>query len=73
MSAIIISEIGENHLGDMALAKTMVRLSKKAGADYAKFQIYDPEKASLDDSERDWFFKVALSRENVTELIKECK
>jgi sialic acid synthase SpsE len=72
MSTIVISEIGENHLGDMSLAKTMIQLSKKAGADYAKFQIYDPHKTSNDDPEREWFFKVAISRENVSDLIKKC-
>lgn len=38
---IIISEIGQNHCGDMNLAKRMVELAKQWGADAAKFQLYD--------------------------------
>lgn len=37
----IISEIGNNHNGDFELAKKLVRLSKEAGADCAKFQMRD--------------------------------
>ena len=35
---IIVSEIGCNHLGDFEIAKDLIKLSKEAGADYAKFQ-----------------------------------
>ncbi len=35
---IVISEIGCNHMGDFEIAKELIRLSKDAGADYAKFQ-----------------------------------
>tara|TARA_B100000683_G_scaffold121419_1_gene119329 strand:+ start:328 stop:1203 length:876 start_codon:yes stop_codon:yes gene_type:complete len=34
----VISEIGCNHMGDMALAKELILLSKQAGATVAKFQ-----------------------------------
>jgi N-acetylneuraminate synthase len=34
----VISEIGCNHMGDMSIAKDLIRLSKDCGADYAKFQ-----------------------------------
>lgn len=37
----IIAEIGVNHDGDISKAKKLIRLAKKTGADYAKFQIYD--------------------------------
>ncbi len=39
----IISEIGVNHNGDIKLAKKMIDLSKKAGADYVKFQMFKTE------------------------------
>ena len=38
---MIIAEIGQNHCGDMELAKTLVSLAKQNGADLAKFQLYD--------------------------------
>ena len=38
----VIAECGINHLGDMDLAVEMIRTAKEAGADVAKFQIYDP-------------------------------
>ncbi|XP_062403638.1 sialic acid synthase-like [Sardina pilchardus] len=34
----IIAEIGQNHQGDVEIAKKMIKLSKEAGADCAKFQ-----------------------------------
>lgn len=73
MSTIIISEIGENHLGNMDIAKKMIALSKDAGADYAKFQLYDANKTRTDDPERDWFFKVALSKDQMADLTRECR
>lgn len=36
--AYIIAEIGANHNGDMALARTLIDAAKHAGADAAKFQ-----------------------------------
>lgn len=39
----IISEIGVNHNGNIRLAKKMIDLSKKAGADYVKFQMFKTE------------------------------
>ncbi len=73
MRTIVISEIGENHLGDMSIAKRMIELSAQAGADYAKFQLYDPSGTSATDLERDWFFSVALSRKMVKELVRTAR
>lgn len=41
---IIIAEAGVNHNGDINLAKKMVDAIKEAGADYIKFQTFNPEK-----------------------------
>ena len=38
MSVEIIAEIGQNHNGDMAVAKDLIAAAKEAGADVAKFQ-----------------------------------
>lgn len=39
--SFVIAEIGNNHNGDVALAKRLVDLAKDAGADCAKFQLRD--------------------------------
>ena len=44
----IIAEIGINHGGNFKLAKKLTFLAKKAGADAAKFQVFDPKTLSRD-------------------------
>jgi N-acetylneuraminate synthase/N,N'-diacetyllegionaminate synthase len=39
----IVAEIGINFQGDLALAHRMIKAVKRAGADAAKFQLYDPK------------------------------
>lgn len=41
-NTLIIAEIGLNWFGDIDLAKELISLAKKAGADIAKFQLYRP-------------------------------
>lgn len=41
---ILVAEIGQNHCGDMKLARTLIRLAKQNGADLAKFQLFDSQK-----------------------------
>ena len=38
----IIAEIGVNHNGNISIAKRLIKIAKDSGADYVKFQIYDP-------------------------------
>ena len=38
---MIIAEAGQNHLGNMGLAKDLIKLAHKNGADLCKFQLYD--------------------------------
>lgn len=58
---IVIAEIGENHLGNMDLARVMVKKAAEAGADIAKFQSYRGEDVGPADPEREWFRQVELS------------
>ena len=56
----IIAEVGENHIGDMEIARQLVKWAAEAGADYVKFQSYRPENFRSDDPEYEWFKKVSL-------------
>ena len=71
--ALIIAEIGENHCGDMEIAKRLIETASEAGCDYAKFQLYDAEETSLDDPEREWFKKVQLDHEKLLILTEYCR
>ena len=53
----IIAEIGVNHEGSLKLAKKMIRLAKKGGADAAKFQTYKAEFISSRNSPAYWDIK----------------
>ena len=41
---MIVAEIGNNHEGDINLAKKMIKEASLAGADAVKFQTIEPEK-----------------------------
>lgn len=83
MSIVIIAEAGVNHNGDIALAKRLIVEAKNAGADYVKFQTFQPEKlvsryapkavyqeksASKKESQLDMLKRLALSKEEFVEL-----
>lgn len=53
----IIAEIGVNHEGSLKLAKKMIRLAKKGGADAAKFQSYKAETLASKNSPAYWDIK----------------
>ena len=44
MKVIVIAEAGVNHNGSTLQALRLVDIASKAGADYVKFQIFDPKK-----------------------------
>ena len=67
---IIIAEIGENHLGDIGLAKQMITDAAKSGANIVKFQSYRGKDFKEDDPERDWFTRVELSNESHVKLME---
>lgn len=41
---MLIAEIGQNFMGDMKLARTLIRSARDNGADLAKFQLFDSQK-----------------------------
>jgi len=45
---MIVCEIGQNHIGSMDLARTLIDLSKRGSADLCKFQLYDHDKLYKD-------------------------
>lgn len=66
--ALIIAEAGENHCGNWDMARELIRVAARAGADYVKFQSYDANGVAADDPERDWFFRVQLPQKVWQEL-----
>jgi len=71
----IIAEIGQNHNGDMVLAKELIHAAKESGADVAKFQLFDAIKTFGRDN-NPWFdynCKTQLTQENLITLFEECK
>ena len=44
MKTIIIAEAGVNHNGSLSNAIKLVDIAKESGADYVKFQLFDPSK-----------------------------
>jgi sialic acid synthase SpsE len=70
----IIAEIGQNHNGDMALAKELIHAAKESGADVAKFQAYDA-KDLFPVEGNPWFeynCKTELSKTQLEDLKQEC-
>lgn len=70
----IIAEIGQNHNGDMALAKELIRHAKKAGADVAKFQLYDAKRLFPKENNPWYDYNLAteISKDDLYTLADEC-
>lgn len=71
----IIAEIGQNHNGDMELARKLIQSAKDNGADVAKFQVFDADQV-FGKKNNEWYeynCKTQLSRENVLRLAEECR
>ncbi len=70
---LIIAEIGQNHNGDMNIAKKLILSAKEKGADIAKFQLYDVDRIFTPDFE--WYKEgkdAQLNKEQVFHLADEC-
>ena len=71
----IIAEIGQNHNGDMEVAKSLIHAAKSHGADVAKFQLFDAEKIFTNHNDP-WFAynrQTQLNRTQVATLFEECR
>jgi len=74
MKTTIIAEIGQNHNGDMALARELIQAAQASGADVAKFQVYDAV-ALFPREGNDWFeynCKTELTQAQLHQLADEC-
>ena len=70
----IIAEIGQNHNGDMKLARELIISAKENGADAVKFQVYDAA-ALFPREENPWYnynLSTELSQKKLTEIAKFC-
>ena len=71
----IIAEIGQNHNGDIELARRLIREASRNGADVAKFQVYDAKKLFTKEN-NPWYeynCKTELSHKDIKVLSDECK
>jgi len=70
---LIIAEIGQNHNGDMKLAKELIHKAKECGADIAKFQLFDADKLFSPNFEwYDYVKTTELTKERTKILKDEC-
>lgn len=84
---VLIAEAGVNHNGSFTVAKKMIRVAAKVGADYIKFQTFDPVEvvttsvAKADyqrnatggrESQKKMLQRLCLTRDQFRLLKKEC-
>lgn len=71
----LISECGINHNGSFSMAVDQIQRSAKAGADVAKFQLYDPYTIlkGVDPDIVDYASRCQFSKEQLRELAAHCK
>ena len=72
---LLIAEIGQNHNGDIKLAKELIHAAKDSGADIAKFQYYDAKKLFSKHNNPWYEYNLAteLKKDDVFELSELCK
>ena len=60
MKVNIIAEAGVNHNGSVGKAKKLSLEAKKIGADYVKFQIFNPDEIALNNLKKTAYQKKIL-------------
>lgn len=71
MKTIIIAEAGVNHNGDLNLAKNLIEVAAKAGADYVKFQTFRASALATISAEKADYQKDSTgSNESQIEMLK---
>ena len=68
----VIAEIGVNWNGDFSIAKEMIHESKKAGADFVKFQSFNEELIKNHPAKKK-LIKTSISKQNIEEINKIAK
>lgn len=74
MKTYIIAEIGINHNGNMNLAKKMIKLAARTGADGVKFQLYDTDNLLIKTTPKTEYQKKNTSKKiNIYKILKQCQ
>ena len=68
----VIAEIGVNWNGELSIAKEMIHESKKAGADFVKFQSFNEELIKNHPAKKK-LIKTSISKENIEEINRIAK
>lgn len=71
----LIAEIGNNHYGDINIAKKMITAASKNGADAVKLQYINPEKFIHFSNKKklNLLKRISLSKKEITQLYKFAK
>ena len=71
----IIAEIGQNYNGNLDTAFAMIEKSAEIGADYAKFQLFDPRKVFQEKNNPWWEYNLRseLTKDDVLQLARFCE
>ena len=67
----IVAEIGCNHNGDINIAKELLEKAKKAGADYAKFQLFKSEELVCPDAKMAEYQKKNIGEDSQINMLKK--
>ena len=72
---MLIAEIGQNHNGDMRLARELIVAAKECGADVAKFQVFDAKRlfSRVGNPWYEYNLDTELQRDEVEELAECCR
>jgi N,N'-diacetyllegionaminate synthase len=88
VKTLIVAEAGVNHNGDLALARQLVEVAARAGADLVKFQTfradalasraagkadYQIQATGASESQRDMLKRLEMSRDMHERLIEHCR